>query len=471
MGSSNGRAGSSARILVTDDQEDILRLVERILGDRYECEFAQSAVEAREKLAERAFDLAICDIEMPDESGLELGAQVASSHPDTAVMFISGIDDPDVAHRAAELGAHGYLVKPFGRGQLLITSENALRRRELELAHRAHQRSLELRLQSIIDRAPMPVYAKDREGRYMIANQSACELAGLEPGGLVGLTDRDIMSERSAELARETDRVVLDEGTVYEQQETMIVGGDERVFMTIKFPLYDNEGRITDVCGISPDITAQQQASKLKDQLAETQSRAIEELRSSRLETVERLARAIELHDPGTGQHVNRMAVVAAFLARKVGLEPDHVELLRASAPMHDVGKIGIPEGILSKPGALTPEERLEMQKHTQIGHELLGASESALLRMAAEIALTHHERYDGTGYPRGLAAEEIPLEGRLVAVADVLDALLSDRSYRPAMSVAEAVKLIEDGRGTQFDPEIVDQLLGNLGEALALRK
>jgi putative two-component system response regulator len=134
------------------------------------------------------------------------------------------------------------------------------------------------------------------------------------------------------------------------------------------------------------------------------------------------------------------------------------------------VGKIGTSGEILRKPGRLTDEERKEMQRHTVIGHEILTNSESKLLRIAATIALTHHERFDGTGYPAGLAGKEIPLDGRIAAVADVFDALLTDRCYRPAKSVAEAVAMMEEGRGTQFDPRIVDVLLGHIDEALALR-
>jgi putative two-component system response regulator len=137
---------------------------------------------------------------------------------------------------------------------------------------------------------------------------------------------------------------------------------------------------------------------------------------------------------------------------------------------MHDVGKIGIFDDILRKPGPLTAVERTDMQRHTVIGYEILSESESELLRVAATIALTHHERYDGRGYPQGLSGEQIPLEGRITAVADVFDALLSDRCYRPAMSVDEAVGLLERGRESQFDPEILDVLLQHLDEALSMR-
>ena len=129
-----------------------------------------------------------------------------------------------------------------------------------------------------------------------------------------------------------------------------------------------------------------------------------------------------------------------------------------------------ISDDILRKPGPLTAEERTEMQRHTVIGSEILSESESKLLRVAATIALTHHERFDGAGYPAGLSGDEIPLEGRITAVADVFDALLSDRCYRPAMSVAEAVRQLEQGRGSQFDPRIVTALLEHLDEALEMR-
>jgi putative two-component system response regulator len=137
---------------------------------------------------------------------------------------------------------------------------------------------------------------------------------------------------------------------------------------------------------------------------------------------------------------------------------------------MHDVGKIAIPSEILRKPGPLTPEEREEMKRHTTVGKEILANSESDLLRLAGTIALTHHERYDGRGYPQGLAGEEIPFEGRIVAVADAFDALLSDRPYRPALSVEETVEVIRKGTGSQFDPRIVDILLEHLNEALSAR-
>jgi len=460
-----------AHILATDDRPEVLRLIDRALGERYRCEFAGSVEEARDKLAQdRVFHLALCDIQMPGESGLVLVEEISREHPDTAIVLVTGVDDSDVAKHAFEIGAHGYLVKPFWPGQLLITAMNALRQRELEIAQRAHSKALEDRLQVLMDRAPVPIYIKDRNRRYLLANRVAHEVAGLEPGELVGLSDTEIMPPEAEEQVAATDHLVLDRGGTYEAEETLKVGDDVRTFFTVKFPYVDDQGEIAGISGISTDITEKKRAEMLSAELAREQVRAIEDLRASRQETVERLAKALEMHDGETGRHVNQMASIAAFLGEKVGLDRDRVLLLRTAAPMHDVGKVATPDGVLQKPGALTPEEREEMERHTTVGYEILADSGSELLQLAATIALTHHERWDGAGYPQGLAGEQIPIEGRVTAVADVFDALLSDRCYRSALSVDDAVEVIREGRGAHFDPRVVDALLGNLEEVLSLR-
>jgi PAS domain S-box-containing protein len=462
-----------ARILVTDDRPEVLKLVDRSLGRHYRCDFAASLSQARKKLARGEFELALCDLEMLGESGFDLAGEIAEEHSGTALILITDTDDPELAKKAFGLaghGVHGYLVKPFWPGQLLITAMNALRRRELEVAERSYRLNLEERRQKIIDMAPMPIYVKDASYRYTFANERADELAGRREGHLVGETDEAIMGPEAVEQTRAEDREIFSEGTTHRAEETIEIGGVKRIFQSVKFPLLDEHGEATAVCGISIDVTGQRDALHLRDELAVAQQKAIEELRLSRQETVERLTKAIEKRDISTGRHIARIATVAAFLGKELGLDSEQVLLLRSAAPMHDVGKIAIPDEILRKPGPLTPSERAEMQIHTVVGHEILANSKSELLRLASRIALTHHERYDGTGYPRGLLGEEIPLEGRITAVADVFDALLSDRCYRSAMSVDETVEIVEEGRGTHFDPRIVDVLIGSLDEVLQLR-
>jgi putative two-component system response regulator len=334
------------RVLVVDDEEPIRRLIARTVTSdgQLEAETAANAADARARLDEREFALVICDVNMPGESGLELTLWIRGNHPDVAVLMASGVDDPELAKSVIELGAYGYLVKPFKRHEVQINVANALQRRALALENREHRLLLEQRV-----------------------------------------------AERT------------------------------------------------------------------------------EELRQSQEETIRRLSLAIDFRSRETGEHVERISEGAGVLSRELGLEPDHAELVRMAAPLHDVGKIGMPDEVLLKPGPLTPDERSEMELHAEVGYRLLTGSGSELLETAATIAWTHHERWDGTGYPRGLAGEEIPVEGRIVAVLDVFDALTHDRVYRPAMDLDTAVGIIRDGRGRHFDPQVVDLFLGALDELVAL--
>ena len=184
------------------------------------------------------------------------------------------------------------------------------------------------------------------------------------------------------------------------------------------------------------------------------------DLEEARLEILERLARAAEYRDDNTGEHTRRVGRMSEALARTLGLDGREVELIGIAAPLHDVGKIGIPDEVLLTPRRLTDDEFDVMKTHTTIGGELLGESDSPLLVKAAEIALSHHERWDGSGYPRGLAGEEIPLTGRIVAVADTFDALTHARPYKEAWRLERALDEIQDSQGSHLDPDVVGAFL-----------
>jgi putative two-component system response regulator len=344
-------------ILVVEDDAVARTLAGQILAPHYDVDFARDAHEARGKLIGGLIDLMLCDIYLPGESGMELVEAVLSRGEDEiAVVIITGADDPQLAERAFELGAYGYLVKPYRSGDLLITVSNALRRRQLEMQARAQQRELE---QDVITKS--------------------------------------LETERVRQLLRRSEQ----------------------------------------------------------------------SLEQSRLETVHKLSLAVEMRDQVTGHHLSRMGVYCEEIARRRQLADETCRTIALAAQMHDIGKIAVPDHILLKTGPLTEGERAQMETHAEIGRKILQGSESPLLQLAESIAWTHHERFDGSGYPRGLSGERIPIEGRIAAVADVFDALTRDRPYRRAMPMDGAAAVMADGRGSHFDPEVLDVFMSDIPAAL----
>src|SRR6059036_349119 len=190
--------------------------------------------------------------------------------------------------------------------------------------------------------------------------------------------------------------------------------------------------------------------------------KSVAEIHERELETLSKLAKAGEFRDRTTGNHLARMAKYSALIGANLGLAPETVHVLEVAAPMHDIGKIGIPDSILLKDGPLTLEEDLVMKNHPRIGYDILKGSPSKYLAMGAIIALGHHEKYDGSGYPTGLHAEDIPLVARVVAVADVFDALVSERPYKHAWTIDDGLAYLLSQRGKHFDANVVDAFMAN---------
>jgi putative two-component system response regulator len=193
------------------------------------------------------------------------------------------------------------------------------------------------------------------------------------------------------------------------------------------------------------------------------------DIRLAHEESIQRLVTASMFRDTETGAHIKRTGSYSELIASAAGWDRDRTDQIRLAAPMHDIGKIGIPDAILRNPGKLSPEEIRIMQTHTVLGAKMLAGSRSAVLQMASEIALCHHERWDGRGYPQGLVGSAIPQSARIVAIADVYDALSHDRRYRPALSEPEVLKWMREGRGGQFDPYLLDTFISVLPEMRAI--
>lgn len=198
----------------------------------------------------------------------------------------------------------------------------------------------------------------------------------------------------------------------------------------------------------------------LQDEVIETQK-----------EIILTLGEVVETRSNETANHVRRVAELSYILARRYGLSSEEADLLRLASPMHDVGKIGIPDTILNKPGKLTSEEIKVIQTHTTIGHEILKHSERPIIKAAAIVAYEHHERWDGKGYPQGLSGEEINIYGRITGITDVFDALGSERVYKKAWPIDKIKKYFEEGKEKQFDPQLTDLFFEGLDEILELRR
>lgn len=337
---------SHPKILIVDDEEIVRILVSRIVaGEGYPYETAADADEALAKLAADDYSLMISDINMPGHDGIYLLQEARRQYPNLAVIMVTAVDNRLTAKETLDLGAYGYVIKPFERNALIINIFNALRRRELEIASRHHSEVLE-----------------------------------------------SLVQHRT------------------------------------------------------------------------------EELWQSRDETIQKLAKAAEFRDNETAQHTVRVGEYCAILARGMGMAEDYCERIRAASPLHDVGKIGIPDQILLKPGRLTPEEFEIIKTHSEIGYRILGDSRSEVLNLGGLISLTHHEKYNGKGYPNGLTGETIPQVGRIVAICDVFDALTSKRVYKAAMRVDEAVLVLKEERGQHFDPLLVDLFVTNLVAMVGVR-
>lgn len=350
-----------ARVLIVDDENLIRRMIARLLlRSGYDCTLASCAEDARNELQNGTFELVLSDVNMPGESGIDLVRYIFANHRDVATVMVTGVDDPATANVALELGAYGYIIKPFEANEVLINVANALRRRHLEIESRQHREQLER-----------------------------------------------MVDERTAELRLAIGRL----------QETT------------------------------------------------------DELGASREETIQRLARAAEFRSDETALHIRRMSLHCERLARAAGLTESEAARLRIASPMHDIGKIGTPDRILLKKGQLTAEEFEIMKQHAEIGFRILSGSKSRMLELAAVVARTHHEKYEGSGYPAGLVGDEIPLVGRITAVADVFDALMNKRCYKPAFSLQESRKIMEDGRGTHFDPLLLDLFWRDLDAHMAIQR
>jgi len=325
-------------IMIVDDEESIQKLLSRILKmNGNECERAGSAEEARQLLKQKAYDLILCDVNMPGENGVDFAKYVLTEYPNLAIIMVTAIDEQDIVRAALEVGAYGYIVKPFKPNEVIINVCNALHRRNLEIQNMFHRENLE-----------------------------------------------KMVMERTIKLRETMD---------------------------------DLKGTLEGV--------------------------------------IEAIGYTLEVKDSYTAGHQQRVSHIACDIAKEIGLSEDQIESVRIAGAMHDIGKIAVSSQILNKPGKLTQEEYDMIKTHPKVGHDIL--KKINFPWPLADIIHQHHERMDGSGYPQGLAGKAILIEARIVAVADVVEAMASKRPYRPALGIDEALAEISVNSPRLYDARVAE--------------
>lgn len=298
----------------------------------------------------------------------------------------------------------------------------------------------------------------DTENFITYVNERFCRLSGYESKELIGRSCEVFRHEkhRKEGICKQIHEQVLQKKSVQKIMTNIAKDKTEFVINNLFYPICDLEGNVIETMQIMHDIT---EIITLNQEISDTQR-----------EIVTTMGIIGETRSKETGLHVKRVAEYSYLLAKLIGLSEEEATLLKEASPMHDIGKVGIPDHILNKPGKLTPEEFEIMKTHAQLGYEMLKYSEREILKASAVVAYTHHEKWDGSGYPRRLSGEEIPIYGRITAVADVFDALGHDRIYKEAWPLKNILDLFKEEREKQFDPNMIDLFFEHLDQFLSIR-
>lgn len=473
-------APDTPTILVVDDEPAILGLIRSFLDSRgLRCTTTTDPREALEIIERQPVDLVITDVHMEGLTGVDLLERARSIDPEILVIVMTGQPTVDTAVRSLKANAYDYLTKPFELHQFFEVVGRALEKQRLARENAALKDTLMLYqisqavtasvderevIQLVLDSVRSEL-AADRVALYLRADGRLVRWGGNEDGSPVAEVERGVAVVVSM---REEPMILPGNGTAVER----LLGGVAQSAAAI--PVRGREGTLGVLVALRagsprPFTPANLQTMAILAGNAATvmdnarQTRQLIETRTGLVEanaaTIGALVSALDAREHETQVHSIRVTEYALRLAREVSYPSDGMVALKFGAMLHDIGKIGIRDSILLKPGPLTEEEWEEMRRHPVIGYEIL--SRIRFLRDASRIVLAHHERYDGKGYPRGLAGEEIPLGARVFAVADTLDSMTSDRPYRRAQPYERVVEDVRRCCGTQFDPGVVEAFLG----------
>lgn len=466
--------GEVKNLVVIDDEKYVCNIIMEALDEfaSYNVRKFTNPIEAIDFISDNAIDLVLTDLVMGKHSGVQVLESTLRNHPDAVVILMTGYPTVKTAISVLKKGGYDYLIKPFkledlkstisrGLDHQRIKRENVRLRSQLELMKVTEAVAHGMKLHPLLT---------------LIADSAVKELSA-EAASII-LLDRKANKYRLRCLSGSVDDSKVKEFILGDSKgasgrnsghgptlinEEIVINDKSHRRSYISYPLISKGKNIGSFNLVSTNRFSYLSPGQghLISLLASTAAFVVEsnymdkDLQKSYLMTIKALASAIEARDRYTAGHTDRVYRIAKVIARELGWNNKRLIDLRTGSILHDVGKIGVPDAILNKPGKLTDDETEIMKKHPELGARILKGI--PFLEPIIPYVFSHHERYDGTGYPHGLAGEDIPVEGRVLAVADTFDAIMSDRPYRPSADIEKAVKELIEYKETQFDPVIVD--------------
>lgn len=444
-------------LMVEDSEDDALLLIRELKKGDYDPEYGrvETAEAMRTALREKSWDVILCDYRLPQFNGPMAIALLKESGIDIPLIIVSGAIGEETAADCMRCGAHDYVMKG-NLSRLVPAVERELKEAESRAQRRRAQEELresEERYRELVRYAPAGIYEVDYEAnRFISVNDIICEYTGYTRDELLTTNLFNILTKGSRKLMLARLEKLMAGENIEPTVEYRIRKKDGTELWALLNARYIYEtGKLKGATGVIYNITDRKRA---EEQLRES----LEQLRRAMQTTIQVLVMAVEVKDPYTAGHQRRMTALARTMATEMGLPPEKIEGLRMAGVIHDIGKITLPTELLSKPMKLSAIELSLVREHVRLGYDILKDVESPW--PLAEIVLQHHERMDGSGYPRNLKGDDILVEARILAVADVVEAMASHRPYRPALGLEAALEEIEKNRGSLYDTDAVDACL-----------
>lgn len=500
--------GKENRILIVDDEIVIRELMTDILQDEgFATVSAPDGKAALKMLKEDGeFSVLFTDIMMPEMDGIELVREARKIAPGIVPIVMTGYATLETARAAVKEGAYDYVLKPFNLSEIKLAVSNALERSRLTAENarlreitglfnisesiasiRDEDRLLQFVLDAALDRleaerGSLMLVSPDGD-RLSVAKSvglpSESEATSVQTGSSIsgwvaenvkpllvanidqnpGLRDMSLNLNTQSFIS-----VPLERKSSLDDSHALAESGLPKVIAVINVTGKRGGRQFTEADLKMLSIVANHAAAALEN------VRLIREIEDAQREQLFTLGEIVETRSRETGYHVKRVAEYSKVLALRCGISTPEAEILRLASPLHDVGKVGIPDAVLNKPGKLTPEEFDVIKTHAQIGYDMLKVSKGRVLKAAAVIALQHHEKFDGSGYPQGLSGKDIHIFGRITGIADVFDALGVERVYKKAWELDRILDYFKEQRGKHFDPELLDVFFANLEEIIQIR-